>query len=85
MGDEWLSRRLDAGLFSLQAVDVILSWLIAEDGGVRGRVKQLLAERDEDFETLRQSLQEQLDGIDADRSNEQAEVKEMLETLLQCL
>jgi beta-catenin-like protein 1 len=85
MGDEWLSRRLDAGLFSLQAVDVILSWLIAEDGGVRGRVKQLLAERDEDFETLRQSLQEQLDGIDADRSNEQVEVKEMLETLLQCL
>lgn len=83
--DEWLSRRLDAGYFSLQTVDVILSWLIAEDTGSRGRVKKLLEERGENFENLKQSLKERLDGIDAEQSNEQAEVKEMIGTLLQCL
>ncbi len=83
--DEWLSRRLDAGLFSLQTVDVILSWLIAEDGGARSRVEKLLEGRDESFENLKQSLQEQLDGIDAEQSSEQAEAKDMLGTLLQCL
>lgn len=85
MTDGWLSRRLDAGLFSLQASDVILSWLIAEDDGARRKVKKLLADRDETFKDLKQSLREQLDGIDAEQSSEQAEVKEMLETLIQCL
>lgn len=81
----WLSRRLDAGLFSLQTIDVILSWLIAEDGGVRRRVVELLAETDESLEALKQSLKEQLDGMDGEQSKEQAEVQEMLQTLLQCL
>lgn len=85
MTDAWLSRRLDAGLFSLQTVNVILSWLIAEDDGARRIVKKLLADRDETFEGLKQSLRERLDGIDAEQSREQAEVKEMLETLIQCL
>ncbi|ERF72562.1 hypothetical protein EPUS_02844 [Endocarpon pusillum Z07020] len=85
MADEWLSRRLDAGLFSLQTVDVILSWLIAEDDGARSRVEKLLKGRDESFENLKQSLREQLDGIDAEQSSEQAEAKDMLGTLLQCL
>ncbi|KAI5303908.1 hypothetical protein KEM56_007067, partial [Ascosphaera pollenicola] len=31
MEAEWLSRRLDNGLFSLQIIDVILAWLVAED------------------------------------------------------
>ncbi len=83
--DEWLSRRLDVGLFSLQIMDVMLSWLIAEDGGARSRVKKLLGQREETFENLKQSLKEQLDGIDAEQSSQQAEVKEMLETLLICL
>ncbi len=85
MADEWLSRRLDAGLFSLQTVDVILSWLIAEDGGARSRIAKLLEGRDESFENLKQSLREQLDGINAEQSSEQAEAKDMLATLLQCL
>jgi beta-catenin-like protein 1 len=85
MTDEWLSRRLDAGLFSLQTMDVILSWLIAEDGGARSRVEQLLQERDESIGDLKQSLKEQLDGINAEQSNEQADIKDMLETLFQCL
>jgi beta-catenin-like protein 1 len=81
----WLSRRLDAGLFTLQTADVILSWLIAEDGGARSKVKKLLGEGGEDCETLKLSLKEQLDGIDAELSSEQAEVKEILGTLMQCL
>lgn len=85
MAGEWLSRRLDAGLFSLQTIDVILSWLIAEDGGAGSRLKGLLAEQDESFNNLKQSLKEQLDGIDAEESEEQAQTKEMLETLLQFL
>ena len=85
MADEWLSRRLDAWMFPLQAVDVILAWLIAEDRGARDRVKTLLGERDEDFEALKRSLKEQLDGIDSEQSSQQAEVKEMLGTLIQCL
>lgn len=85
MAGEWLSRRLDAGLFSLQVVDVILAWLVAEDGGARIRVQKLLGERDETFENLKGSLKEQLDGIDAEQSTEQAEIKEMLETLVQHL
>jgi beta-catenin-like protein 1 len=85
MADEWLSRRLDAGLFSLQTVDVILSWLIAEDSGARSRAQKLLSERAEDVESLKKSLNEQLNGIDAEQSDEQAGVKEMLETLVRCL
>lgn len=42
--DEWLSRRLDAGLYSLQTVDVVLAWLVAEDEGAGERVKALLGE-----------------------------------------
>lgn len=30
---EWLLRRLDAGLYSLQTIDLILAWLCAEDTG----------------------------------------------------
>ena len=29
--DEFFSRRLDGGLFTLQAIDAILAWLAAED------------------------------------------------------
>ena len=84
-GDEWLSRRLDSGLFSLQTMDVILSWLIAEDDGARRRVKKLLEDEGENLENVKQSLKEQLDGIDAEHSTEQADVKEMLGSLLACL
>jgi beta-catenin-like protein 1 len=35
LSSEWLSRRLDAGLFCLQTIDVVLAWLIAEDNGAK--------------------------------------------------
>lgn len=54
--DEWFSRRLDAGLYVLQTVDVILAWLIAEDDGARRKI-QALADRDEFLEDIRATLQ----------------------------
>ncbi|KAA8564953.1 hypothetical protein EYC84_010722 [Monilinia fructicola] len=63
MADEWLSRRLDAGLFCLQTIDVILAWLVAEDEGAEKKVRALLAERDEGLETLKETIQEQLDTM----------------------
>ena len=54
--DEWFSRRLDAGLYVLQTVDVILAWLIAEDDGARRKI-QALADRDDILEDIRATLQ----------------------------
>ncbi|KAK4133937.1 DUF1716-domain-containing protein [Trichocladium antarcticum] len=80
MAGEWFSRRLDAGLFCLQTIDVILAWLVAEDDGARRKIQGLLADRDETFATIKATIQEQIDGIDAE-SDEGKETKEMLTTL----
>lgn len=75
--DIWLSRRLNAGLFSLQvsrcsnasmyegksklnpvqAVDVILAWLVAEDEGAKIKVQNALADRDETLLDIRVTLE----------------------------
>lgn len=57
MADEWDSRRLDAGLFCLQTIDVVLAWLVAEDDGASKRIQTLLADRDESLVVLRATLQ----------------------------
>lgn len=57
MADEWLSRRLDAGLFCLQTIDIILAWLVAEDDGAAKRIRSLLADRDETLEVLKATIQ----------------------------
>ncbi|KAK3648199.1 hypothetical protein LTR56_007611 [Elasticomyces elasticus] len=77
--DEYLSRRLDAGLYVLQTVDVILAWLVAEDSGVR----ELVSDGGQ-LEAVRGSLQEQLDGLGEDGEGE-GEVGDMLGTLLEVL
>ncbi|KAL2022236.1 hypothetical protein VTK56DRAFT_5846 [Thermocarpiscus australiensis] len=84
MADEWFSRRLDAGLFCLQTIDVILAWLVAEDDGAKKKIQSLLADRDETFAVIRASIQEQIDGIDAE-SEQGKETKEMLTTLAEFL
>ncbi|KAK6205738.1 H(+)-transporting V1 sector ATPase subunit G [Pestalotiopsis sp. IQ-011] len=84
MADEWFSRRLDAGLFSLQTIDLVLAWLIAEDGGARKKVRSLLAERDESLAVIKQSLEEQIDGMDA-ADQETKDTREMLTTLAEFL
>ncbi|KAK5740808.1 hypothetical protein LTR17_004398 [Elasticomyces elasticus] len=73
--DEYLSRRLDAGLYVLQTVDVVLAWLVAEDAGVR----KLVGEGGQ-LEALREGLREQLDGLDEEGDGE---VRDMLGTLLE--
>lgn len=57
MADEWLGRRLDAGLFCLQSIDVILAWLVAEDVGAEKEIRRLFAERDEDLGVVRGTIQ----------------------------
>ncbi|KAE9375531.1 beta-catenin-like protein-like protein 1 [Stipitochalara longipes BDJ] len=84
MTDEWDSRRLDAGLFCLQTIDVILAWLIAEDDGASKRIQSLLAERDESLAVIKATIQEQLDTI-VGGTEEETMMKDMLSTLVQFL
>ncbi|KFY15931.1 hypothetical protein V492_01672, partial [Pseudogymnoascus sp. VKM F-4246] len=83
MEGEWLSRRLDAGLFCLQTVDVILAWLVAEDQGAERKIKELLAERDEGLSVLGGTIKEQLDTMGELETDEQRTTNDMLKTLLQ--
>ncbi|KAI9372136.1 hypothetical protein BJX61DRAFT_534225 [Aspergillus egyptiacus] len=82
MEAEWLSRRFDAGLFSLQLIDVILAWLVAEDDGAKKKIVALLSDRDEDLSLIRTTLQEQSKGLSEEDPGEK-DHKEMLQTLLQ--
>lgn len=60
MADEWDSRRLDAGLFCLQTIDVILAWLVAEDDGASKEIQGLLADRDESLALVKATIQGKL-------------------------
>ncbi|KAH8431130.1 beta-catenin-like protein 1 [Aspergillus melleus] len=84
MAAEWLSRRFDAGLFSVQLIDVILAWLVAEDDGAKRKIVSLLADRDETLSLIHSTLKEQIEGLVEDDPG-QKDQKEMLETLLQFL
>ncbi|KAI0873776.1 Catenin-beta-like protein [Hypoxylon argillaceum] len=84
MADEWFSRRLDAGLFSLQTLDVVLAWLVAEDGGAKDAIRKLLADRDESLSVVRDTIQEQIEGVDTDDADAK-DTREMLSTLVQFL
>jgi len=81
--DEWLSRRLDAGLFSLQSIELILSWMVAEDNGARQTIAVLLGE--DGLKILERSLRDQLIGMDPDQSDEAKATEEMLEALISCV
>ncbi|KAI0880703.1 DUF1716-domain-containing protein [Annulohypoxylon maeteangense] len=83
---EWFLRRLDAGLFCLQTIDVILAWLIAEDNGAKKTIRKLLADHDETFDAIRNTLQEQIKGIEAQNPDKDPwDLKEMLSTLVKFL
>jgi beta-catenin-like protein 1 len=83
LADQWLSMQLDAGLFPLQTLDVILSWLVAEDDGARKKITDLLG----GLGILSASLKEQLDGMDVGPEQDVKALtgKEMLEALLRCI
>ncbi|KAI1331702.1 DUF1716-domain-containing protein [Xylariaceae sp. FL0255] len=85
MADEWFSRRLDAGLFSLQILDVVLAWLVAEDAGAASAIRKLLADRDETLDVVRQTVQEQLEGMDLEDTEDGKDMREMLSTLVRFL
>jgi len=63
--EEWFSRRLDAGLFCLQMIDVILAWLCAEDDGAKGRIVSLLEKDGESLNSVKQTLNGRLHGINS--------------------
>ncbi|KAL1878207.1 hypothetical protein Daus18300_002124 [Diaporthe australafricana] len=83
--EERFFRRLDAGLFLLQSIDLVLAWLIAEDDGAREKIRALLADRDETFEVVKASLQERQDAIDDKTSQNGKDTAEMLATLMEFL
>ncbi|MCJ1350160.1 MAG: hypothetical protein MMC33_000141 [Icmadophila ericetorum] len=78
--DEWLSRRLGAGLFSLQAIDVVLAWLVAEDDGAKSQIQKLMGEK---FGEIWKTLKEQLDSAADEEADEAASLQDMLSTLIQ--
>ncbi|ENH74521.1 hypothetical protein FOC1_g10009940 [Fusarium oxysporum f. sp. cubense race 1] len=78
---EWLSRRIDAGLFTLQTIDTVLAWLVAEDTGAARKIRQILAERDEKVSVIGRTLKEQLDGLDTTEENQ--DLRDMLSTLVE--
>lgn len=69
---EWFSRRLEGGLFGLQTADVVLAWLAAEDADAK---KVVLDGLGGTFAAVKESLNEQLEGVGDEDS------KEMLATL----
>ena len=79
--DQQLSRRLDAGLFSLQTIDVVLAWLIAEDDGAKGKITSVLADRGESLSVIKDILSEQLEGLDPG-AEDSSDTRDMLTTLM---
>ncbi|RGP78058.1 hypothetical protein FLONG3_3807 [Fusarium longipes] len=78
---EWLSRRIDAGLLTLQIIDTVLAWLVAEDTGASRKIKQVLAERDEKVSVIGRTLKEQLESLDTTEENQDS--RDMLSTLVE--
>ncbi|KHJ34643.1 putative duf1716 domain protein [Erysiphe necator] len=82
--DEWLSKRLEAGLFCLQIIDVILAWLVAEDDGACEKIRYLLSEKGESLTLISKTLNEQITANVGDTEEEKM-TKDMLSTLVKFL
>ncbi|KAF8544332.1 Catenin-beta-like protein [Trichophaea hybrida] len=83
MEEEWLSKRLDAGLFGIQMIDLILAWLCVEDDGAKKAIEDLLEKQELGMQSIRKTLEESIalmgdDDLDAD----QVETKDMLTALI---
>lgn len=77
--DEWDLRRMDAGLFGLRTVNIVLAWLAAEDGAARKKVDTGI---DAGLDSLVKGLQEQLGEVDTTVDEDLAE---MLQALIDAL
>ncbi|EPQ61771.1 BgtA-21376 [Blumeria graminis f. sp. tritici] len=84
MANIWLSRKLDAGLYCLQIIDVILAWLVAEDDGANQKIRLLLADQTDTIESVAQTIKEQIDAI-LEETEDEIVMKDMLTTLLKFL
>lgn len=81
---ELMSSRLDSGLFTLQLIDTLLAWLVAEDDGAKRTISALLTNTDNSLASLAATLQGQLNSIDeGDEKNQ--DVRDMLGTLLELI
>ncbi|KAI1118506.1 Catenin-beta-like protein [Nemania sp. NC0429] len=84
LADRWLLARLDAGLPLLRTLSIVLAWLVAEDSGIRNTVQKLMADRGESTHVIKETIQEQIEGIDADDADGR-DTRDMLLTLVQFL
>ena len=84
---DWALRRLDAGLYSLQTMDVILTWLMAEDKGASKLIREQLANSGESLSTLQASLKDQVGALEesSESSEQSAERRLNLEALIEFL
>ncbi|KAF2155434.1 DUF1716-domain-containing protein [Myriangium duriaei CBS 260.36] len=80
--DEWDLRRMDAGLFGLQTVNIILAWLAAEDHDARNKVSSGLEKGAQSIADLTQGLRAQLAEVDQQADEDLAE---MLQALIDAL
>ena len=81
---DWTMQRLDAGLYVLQTISVILAWVIAEDGGAARQIKTLMDGSDDKFANLKTTLQEYRASIGTQTEDEKYN-RDMLETLISFL
>ncbi|KAF6809106.1 duf1716 domain-containing protein [Colletotrichum plurivorum] len=81
---EWYLERIDEGLYSVRAVDVIIAWLVAEDAGAREKARGLLATDRKDLSAIRTTLQEYRDDLSLDKL-ELNDLADMLSTLMDFL
>lgn len=85
MEAEWQSRRLDAGLYSVQTANVILAWLAAEDAGARQKIVGQLAEKDETLADVCRVLSELLAAVKGGDDDESKSAVDMYATLIEVL
>jgi beta-catenin-like protein 1 len=81
---EYVVRKLDAGLFALQLINVILAWLCIEDDGARRKILEIMEGQGVDLGSVTASLSEQLQGLDTE-DEESRELQEMLTALVEYL
>jgi beta-catenin-like protein 1 len=80
MEDDHLSKQLDAGLPTLQTIDVVLAWLVAEDDGARSRILDLLKIQGLNLSSIRRTILAQLEDIETDGGGTKY-ARDMLTTL----
>ncbi|EMR10899.1 hypothetical protein PNEG_01045 [Pneumocystis murina B123] len=81
---------VDAGLYSLQVIDLILAWLCIEDVGIKKKVQELLEIEGQDLLSIKAVLQEYLNNMqvedsESDKSDNVMKEIEMVKTLLTLL